>query len=527
MSSRKIIASAIITAGLSMVFASRLQAWRDPTISTGTTLIKVVHITELRDAIDAKRADFGLSPGTWLDVPIVTGTTLIKATHITQMRDAINELRGNFKDDCSAVVQGGTVTFVDPTLTPGSTLIKVVHITQLRAAVDGVGTCLACCGGAGSCMGGCTGTDCGNRPPGNEGSPACAVCQDCDGAGACAPVTSNTQDVGCENACDACQAGACGDATSGTDPGSKCADPTPNTPSACYTGNCNASGACAPAGSGTDCGICKGCDATGNCNQLRVADTDDCTFPVNCSSYYVRDNGVYSQPRYCHSRSNITGCLAQGACPTAAGNCPSQLKTGAALTTCAACKKFGASDCTGTTLGGCVDNQGTSEDFWGDCAPSNCSNNGFCNAAGGCGVPADGATPVPSSFCPNLACRTTLCDGIGGCQKVTSGQGNSCDVCQECNGLGNCVNVSNGTDPYDDCAGGGCSGTGLCSGGACEGAIPAGNDPNNFCPSAVCKNINCNGIGACQNLTDGSLGNEGGWGSTCGSCKRCTGGACA
>jgi hypothetical protein len=73
------------------------------------------------------------SPGaTFTDNPLVAGTTVIKAVHITEVRTAIN----------AAGTRNGVAaaTWTDPTLTPGSTTIKAVHILELRAALNAVYT---------------------------------------------------------------------------------------------------------------------------------------------------------------------------------------------------------------------------------------------------------------------------------------------------------------------------------------------------------------------------------------------------
>ncbi|HET7435659.1 MAG TPA: M57 family metalloprotease [Thermoanaerobaculia bacterium] len=91
----------------------------DPLVA-GQTEIKAVHLTQLRQAVNAVRIATGLAAVTWTD-PNPTGVT-VKAIHIIELRNALT----------AALVRiGKTATFTDPTLTAGST-VKAVHIQQLR-----------------------------------------------------------------------------------------------------------------------------------------------------------------------------------------------------------------------------------------------------------------------------------------------------------------------------------------------------------------------------------------------------------
>jgi hypothetical protein len=66
------------------------------------------------------------------DDPIVPGTTIIKAIHITQLRDAINIVR--------LAAHLAPVSFTDPA--PLGLLIKLIHMTQMRNALDTARTAL-------------------------------------------------------------------------------------------------------------------------------------------------------------------------------------------------------------------------------------------------------------------------------------------------------------------------------------------------------------------------------------------------
>jgi hypothetical protein len=79
-------------------------------------------ITDLRTAINAKRAQAGLSAATFTD-PTLTGLK-VKAIHITEMRTALDAAR--------AILGQSTGGYTDPTLTVGSTRVKAIHIQELK-----------------------------------------------------------------------------------------------------------------------------------------------------------------------------------------------------------------------------------------------------------------------------------------------------------------------------------------------------------------------------------------------------------
>jgi hypothetical protein len=105
------------------------SGFTDDPIAAGTTLIKAVHVTELRTRINAARSAAGLGAFTWTDPTLTAGTSVPRAVHITEMRTAINQAYS---------ASGRTPpTYTDPGLTAGGT-VKGVYITELRAAVRGL-----------------------------------------------------------------------------------------------------------------------------------------------------------------------------------------------------------------------------------------------------------------------------------------------------------------------------------------------------------------------------------------------------
>ena len=101
----------------------------DPTLTTQSTIVKKVHITELRIRIDALRLKYGgLSPYVYTADPTITiASTNIRAQHITELRAALAPAYFN--------ATGITATYAtDPSLVVGVT-VKANHIMELRALV--------------------------------------------------------------------------------------------------------------------------------------------------------------------------------------------------------------------------------------------------------------------------------------------------------------------------------------------------------------------------------------------------------
>ena len=98
----------------------------DPLIS-GSTVIKAIHLTELRTRTNALRTARGLAPIQWSDSTLAPAVTMIKADHILEIRSALVQ-----------VYQSAGMSppsFTDATLNPSSMPVKAVHITELRSAI--------------------------------------------------------------------------------------------------------------------------------------------------------------------------------------------------------------------------------------------------------------------------------------------------------------------------------------------------------------------------------------------------------
>ncbi len=96
----------------------------DNPLTVGTTPVKAVHMTELRQAVNAVRAAANLSAATWTD-PTLSTSVPIKAVHVTEMRSNL---------DAALTALGITTSaYTDPSLT--GIAIKKVHVDEVRQRV--------------------------------------------------------------------------------------------------------------------------------------------------------------------------------------------------------------------------------------------------------------------------------------------------------------------------------------------------------------------------------------------------------
>ena len=101
------------------------RGFTDPVLVPGETIVRSVHITELRDAADARRARCGLAAAAWTDPELNQGVTPIRAIHISELRTAVSEAHRA----CGRTPPAWT----DPQLVPGVTPIKALHLMELRS----------------------------------------------------------------------------------------------------------------------------------------------------------------------------------------------------------------------------------------------------------------------------------------------------------------------------------------------------------------------------------------------------------
>ena len=103
------------------------RAFTDHPIVADVTPIKAIHFTELRDRIDALRAEAGLSLFAWTDPVVTAGLTAVKLVHLLELRSAL----------AAAYSAAGRVAprWTDAAPAGGTTPIRAAHLMELRAAV--------------------------------------------------------------------------------------------------------------------------------------------------------------------------------------------------------------------------------------------------------------------------------------------------------------------------------------------------------------------------------------------------------
>ena len=106
------------------------KIFTDDPITSQSTLIKAVHITDLRQAINTLRSNNGLSSFTFTDSTLTAGATQVRKVHLTDLRTALNGVY-----DAKSQTRP---TYTDATITAGSTVIKKAHIAEIRSNVKAV-----------------------------------------------------------------------------------------------------------------------------------------------------------------------------------------------------------------------------------------------------------------------------------------------------------------------------------------------------------------------------------------------------
>ena len=111
--------------GYSAPDAATTIVFTDDPVVAHSTGVKAVHLTELRQAINAMRAAAGLTATTFADPSL--GTLKIRALHFQEMRTALTQARTS--------LGLGPVVFTDPTINAGTTSVRAAHLQELRNAV--------------------------------------------------------------------------------------------------------------------------------------------------------------------------------------------------------------------------------------------------------------------------------------------------------------------------------------------------------------------------------------------------------
>jgi len=119
------LAAPSLAGSLSAPDVATTMFFTDDPLITNTTLVKSIHVDQLRQAVNAMRAAAGLAPQSFTD-PTLSSSIAVKTVHVQQLRDALAQAR--------ATLGLATQPFTDATLT-SSTLVKAVHLQDLRTGV--------------------------------------------------------------------------------------------------------------------------------------------------------------------------------------------------------------------------------------------------------------------------------------------------------------------------------------------------------------------------------------------------------
>ncbi|PYQ56461.1 MAG: hypothetical protein DMF58_20630 [Acidobacteria bacterium] len=111
---------------LSIPDAATTILFSDDPVATAVTAIKAVHITEMRQAVNAIRAAAGIGAMTFTDSSL--SGVVVKAVHFQELRDGLTQARSSLALPA--------LTFTDPTLTQGVTVVKAAHMQELRGGVE-------------------------------------------------------------------------------------------------------------------------------------------------------------------------------------------------------------------------------------------------------------------------------------------------------------------------------------------------------------------------------------------------------
>jgi glucose/arabinose dehydrogenase len=101
------------------------SVFTDDPIVPYSTVVKAVHVVELRSLIDALRMNVGLPPVGWTDPMLIAGIPDIRAAHLIEMRAALNQVY--------QALGRPVPIYTDRSLAPSS-VIRAVHISELRRA---------------------------------------------------------------------------------------------------------------------------------------------------------------------------------------------------------------------------------------------------------------------------------------------------------------------------------------------------------------------------------------------------------
>ena len=113
------------TAGLTVTLTP--FTFTDDPLMAQNTVIRALHITELRAAIDTVRVANGMATFAWTDATLTPGSIPVSVIQFVELRRAL--------DEAYQAAGRMTPTYTDPNLVAGVTGIKAIHLNELRTTV--------------------------------------------------------------------------------------------------------------------------------------------------------------------------------------------------------------------------------------------------------------------------------------------------------------------------------------------------------------------------------------------------------
>lgn len=108
-------------------FVEGFPVFTDDPLRPRSTPVLALHLTELREWVQALRTRHSLAPASWAIPSIVGRSTIIRAVHVTELRTAIDEV----------FVAAGrlTPTYSSMAIVGRSSVVKAADLNELRAAI--------------------------------------------------------------------------------------------------------------------------------------------------------------------------------------------------------------------------------------------------------------------------------------------------------------------------------------------------------------------------------------------------------
>ena len=111
-------------------YVEGVPSFTDDPLMPRATILKTIHLTELRQAINALRLRVSLGPFVWTDDSVVPGVTPAKLAHLIESRRSLGEVH--------AAAGRTPPTYTHSTLTGRVSVITAVDFAELRGAIQAI-----------------------------------------------------------------------------------------------------------------------------------------------------------------------------------------------------------------------------------------------------------------------------------------------------------------------------------------------------------------------------------------------------